>query len=72
MTYATRLAMEVAVVGAVTALALAFAVSVTGPIRTVRKGLVVGLLMGAVIHVAFELLGGNAYFCSFGAACTRR
>ena len=64
--------MEAGAVAAVTALALAFAVSVTGAIRTVRKALLVGLVMGAAIHVAFELLGGNSYYCSFGAACARR
>jgi uncharacterized membrane protein len=72
MSYASRLAIEAAVVAAVTALALAFAVAVTGPVGSVRKALLVGLVMGAAIHVAFELLGGNLWYCSSGAACSRR
>jgi hypothetical protein len=72
MSYGSRLALEAAVVAVVTAVALAFAVAVTGPIGSVRKALLVGLVMGAAIHVGFELLGGNSYYCSFGAACARR
>lgn len=72
MSYGSRLALEAAVVAVVTAVALAFAVAVTGPISSVRKALLVGLVMGAAVHIGFELLGGNLYYCSFGAACARR
>lgn len=64
-----RLLFEVAAVALVTAVALVFAVAVGGPIKTPVKALVVGLLIGALIHLGFEFLGGNAYYCRYGAAC---
>ena len=63
------LMLEVAVVAVITAACLVFAVVVGGPITGPLKALVVGLLIGAVIHLGFEFLGGNAYYCKYGAAC---
>ena len=71
MKYGGRLAFEVVAVAAATALSMGLAVAVAGPIASVKKALVVGLLVGAIIHVAFEVLGGNAWYCSYGAACLR-
>jgi hypothetical protein len=71
MAYTGSLLLEISVVAAITALALALAVTVAGPIQTARKALVVGLVIGGSIHLAFELLGGNRYYCTYGAACTK-
>lgn len=71
MDYYKTLGFEIAVVAAVTALSLMLAVRLVGSIDSVRKACVVGLVVGACIHLAFELLGGNMYYCSFGAACGR-
>ena len=69
--YFGLLSIEIGVVAAVTALALMIAVYIAGPISTVSKAGLVGLIVGGCIHVAFELLGGNTYYCSSGAACRR-
>ena len=69
MAYIGSLLLEISVVAAITALALALAVTIAGPIRTARKALGVGLIIGGGIHIAFELLGGNKFYCSYGAAC---
>jgi membrane-associated PAP2 superfamily phosphatase len=71
MSYIRTLAFEILVVALVTALALALAVSLNGPIHTRSHALWTGLIIGAVVHSAFELFGGNLYYCSFGAACGR-
>jgi hypothetical protein len=67
--YIATLLLEAGVVAAVTAAALALAVRVAGPISTVHQALLVGTVMGALIHVAFELAGANTYYCKAGAAC---
>ena len=67
--YITTLLLEAGVVAAITALALALAVYVTGPISTVQQALMVGTVLGAMIHLTFELAGANAYYCTGGAAC---
>lgn len=69
--YTITLLIEAGVVAAVTALALALAVAVTGPISTVPRAVMVGTVLGALIHVAFELAGANTYYCTGGAACRR-
>jgi hypothetical protein len=71
MAYLGSLLLEISVVAAITALALALAVTIVGPIASARKALVVGLVIGGAIHAAFEVLGGNKYYCSYGAACTK-
>lgn len=69
--YALKLTIEAAAVAAITALTLALAIRLAGPIQSVSKALFVGSLIGACIHLAFELAGGNAYYCSQGAACIK-
>ena len=32
---------------------------------------IIGLLVGLVFHVGFEVLGINAYYCKHGAACKK-
>ena len=70
MKYIYTLAFEILTIALVTALALSIAVKVNGPIITTSQAIVTGLCIGAIVHIAFELSGGNAYYCSHGAACT--
>lgn len=65
------LAYEAGVVGLVLAVIMAAVVYVSGPIDTVQRGLVLGFVMGVVIHLGFELTGANAAYCTLGAACRR-
>jgi hypothetical protein len=67
--YTKRLTLEVAIIAVFTAIALALWVTLNGPIRTKSSAFFTGLVIGAGIHIAFELFGGNAYYCSSGAAC---
>lgn len=71
MAYIQTLAFEILVVALVTAVALGLAVGVNGPILTASRAFWTGLVLGAIIHASFELFGGNAYYCSSGAACAR-
>ncbi len=71
MAYALTLLLETGVVAVVTALALALAVWLGGPITRPTQALVVGAIAGAWIHLAFELVGANRMYCSTGAACSR-
>jgi uncharacterized membrane protein len=70
--YIGLLSYEIGAVAIITAVALMLAVHLGGSINTVRKAGLVGLLIGACIHLAFELFGGNSYYCSSGAACMKR
>lgn len=67
--YVLTLATEVGAVAAITALALAVAVALSGPIHTPARALVVGAIAGACIHLAFEGAQMNSYYCRHGAAC---
>jgi hypothetical protein len=65
---AALLATEATVVGALVAIALLLVTWISGPI-TVRKSMLVGFLVGAVFHLAFEFTGLNARYCTTGHAC---
>lgn len=66
----TQLALEVAVVGAVLAAALAcVAWLVPGALRSVWKAALTGLVLGAGVHLGFELSGLNRMYCDVGHAC---
>ena len=56
-----QLALEALVVGVITAVVVKLFEPTSVP------GLV---LMGALIHVGFELSGANAWYCKHGYACT--
>jgi hypothetical protein len=71
MKYVKQLSIEVAMVALITALFLGLAVTIGGPIERPGKALIVGAVIGACIHLGFELLGGNTYYCRSGAACLR-
>ena len=65
-----HLALEAVVVG----LALALALTATTQLFRVTIGtgqtsVVVGLVLGAGLHLAFELAGLNRTYCSTGHAC---
>lgn len=68
MTYAASLGFEAMVVGAVLAAAL-LAASRLVPLRAPATVATVGFVVGVLVHVGFELAGGNAWYCRHGAAC---
>lgn len=64
-----RVLVEATVVGLITAICLVLKNYVhtdRGPLDT----LVSGFAVGVVIHILFELTGGNAWYCTHGAACS--
>lgn len=68
--YVPQLLIEAGMVSLVTAVALAGTVHFTGRVDTLRRALVVGAVLGALIHLLFELAGANATYCRIGAACS--
>jgi len=68
--YWTQLALEIGVVAFSTAGSLLLALKLNGPITTSKDALWIGGILGAIIHVLFELSGANASYCSIGAACS--
>lgn len=58
--YLRQLLIEALVVGLVTGLAV---------VAHDPKTFADGMLLGVGVHLAFELLGANRYYCSHGAAC---
>lgn len=70
MKYPMLLLSEAAVVGLVLGGLLALTVSFF-PLKAPSAALYAGILLGAGVHLMFELLGLNARYCSTGAACAR-
>jgi hypothetical protein len=62
---------EATVVGIVLAIVLAIAVAARGPIATVPAALATGLVLGAAVHLGFEVAGLNRAYCTTGAACLK-
>jgi len=71
MTESWNLATEALAVGLALALALALVVSRGVRITSFKTALAVGLVLGAALHVLFELSGLNRAYCTQGYACTR-
>ena len=63
-----HLATEAVVVGLALALALAL-VRMLVTINTYTKALAVGFVLGAALHLVFELSGLNGMYCRTGHAC---
>jgi hypothetical protein len=64
------LAIEAFVVGIVLALGMVMTSFVHWP--STRLGLFAwGLVLGVLVHVGFELAGGNLWYCSHGFACRK-
>ena len=66
--YWAGLAFEAIVVGIVLAAALMCAsafVPLTSPLTVAG----VGFAVGVAVHLGFELVGGNVWYCRHGAAC---
>jgi RsiW-degrading membrane proteinase PrsW (M82 family) len=59
-------------VGVVLALCLAIVVQFITPLRSARDAAIVGLLLGAAVHLGFEASGANGWYCSHGNACSLR
>jgi uncharacterized membrane protein (DUF441 family) len=64
-----NLATEALAVGVALALALALLVSRGVRITSFKTALAVGLVVGAALHVLFELSGLNGAYCRMGHAC---
>lgn len=60
---------EALVVGAALAVALALTTTVVH-VNNVKTALVVGVVVGAALHLLFELAGLNEVYCRSGHACT--
>ena len=68
----TSLLTEAFVVGVVLALCLAIVVRFITPLRSPRDAAIVGLLLGAAVHLGFEASGANGWYCAHGSACGLR
>ena len=65
-----QLLLEALVVGMTLAVALLAAHAVTTP-KSATDVLLMGFVVGILIHLGFELAGLNRVYCSIGAACRR-
>jgi hypothetical protein len=70
--YPVRLAFEACIVGAVLASMLVAADLAMGPASTLTRTLVRGFIIGIIIHLGFEIVGGNTWYCTHGAACMKK
>ena len=61
---------EAIVVGIITALALVSAFTIVHP-QTPTQLLATGFIIGVLIHLGFEIAGGNAWYCKYGSACSK-
>jgi hypothetical protein len=55
---------EVLIIGAITALTLFILTRVILP-NTTGKILLLGFLTGAIVHILFEIFGGNIAYCKY-------
>jgi len=63
-----QLLLEASSVGATLAIALVIAFAIVKP-TTMTKTLLIGFVLGVLIHLGFEIAGLNKYYCSAGHAC---
>jgi len=56
-------------VGATLALALGLVFILGYAPTTLMDTLIVGFIVGCLIHLGFEVLGFNAWYCKYGSAC---
>lgn len=61
-----RVAFESLAVGAVLAVALAIAQTLV-KIKDIKTAVLVGLVVGAALHLLLELMGANAAYCRLAA-----
>jgi RsiW-degrading membrane proteinase PrsW (M82 family) len=64
--------LEALSVGAVLALCLAIVVRYITPLQSARDAAIIGLLLGAAVHLGFEASGANGWYCTHGSACGLR
>jgi len=69
--YMSMVFVEALIVGAVMAIALSVS-DVLVPINGPQRAAYTGFIVGALIHMAFEIFGANRWYCSQGASCKRR
>ena len=70
MLNAQHLATEAVVVGLALALALACVTAMSVKIAGYPAALAVGFVVGAALHLLFELSGLNGMYCRTGHACS--
>lgn len=69
LAYMASVGMEALVVGLVLAMTLAFTVLVYPLGDDMMRAAMVGLGLGCLIHIGFELSRANRWYCRRGAAC---
>lgn len=62
------LLIEAVVVGVVLGVVMALGSRVYAPVSALEFA-VFGVVLGALVHYAFELSGANRWYCTHGAAC---
>ena len=70
MTYLQTLILEAVFVGASLAIVLAVALRMVRP-TSITHTLILGFIIGVGLHLGYEALGLNKYYCSTGASCRR-
>lgn len=66
----SRLLTEASVVGMITASALVAKFYFLGADRGPMDVFLKGFLIGAAIHLTFEAVGANTWYCTHGTACS--
>lgn len=60
-----QVVLEAIAVGAITAPFLLIFMSALKP-RSISEFTLAGFLLGFMVHITFEIFGGNAWFCKYG------
>jgi len=62
---------EALVVGLVLAASLSVS-DILVPITNPKTAALTGLVVGALVHIGFEVFGANAWYCTEGASCRKK
>ena len=68
--YVSMVLVEALIVGIVLAASLTVS-DILVPITNAQTAALTGLVVGALVHVGFEVAGANAWYCRKGASCRR-
>ena len=72
LVYLASLCLEALVVGLTLAIALAFTVLIYPIGDDMMRAAIAGLVLGAMLHLGFELSRANTWYCRRGAACSSK